>query len=816
MLAATGRRMLHMTYRGVDAVAHLSASSHRRMVTTTLRRAGNAKAGHGGLRRAALGALLAASSVAVGCVAVASVGRAQGTPPPPIGCGSSPCPTYFPTVTFAPSSRTITTGQMVAVTITACDSGSTTSESISAITQNGTNVTTHFDIIGGAAGSGPGGSCTALITATGTVSLGSGTTAVQATVIGVNSLNRDTTVGAGIYVYAPGTVGLTVVPHLALITVPHSTGGTASFTVKNTGTATDTVTLGALCGGAATGCAVSGTNPVVINAGDTTTGTLTFTGSSAAGAGDVRLGATKSSAPSASDTGETDITVTTLVAHGIQLNPVYPGSLREGGYCINVALRRGASVSCGDFRYAHALPVTKTFNRTRQPVLVYSSQTAHPFILVPALVTADTSHGTIDSVVVQLKSAGTVIDHVKLAGASFAHGITERVVVGANEEAAGSSIVSIVVTAATYSGVNVTNDSISGATEIESAHFSHLGRGWLLGGLEQLKFYGTGASAALFWTTGGGDVRYYQPTATRWLWRTDSLDRRDSVTYDSTKKTYTRHAEHGAQVVFDSLGRHTMTVNRLADTTKFAYTSATSTDIASLTLPDPAGDNTYQYQFTYDSAHSDYLQSVTAPGPTGARRTVTFSQNGSGQITGIQDPDGFSDSFQYSPASQFQTLISSFRDKRGIWTTIAYDSGLKVRTAVLDTVGLKVTETLIAQQSRGLNSVLAPDSAYSEAIDPLGHIRRVWLDRFGAPLRIRDAVGNVTLITRASSAYPGLATRLRKANGQILGATYDARGNVASITDSSTAVSGAYATTSFQWDGQWDIDTLTTSPLRIH
>ena len=123
-------------------------------------------------------------------------------------------------------------------------------------------------------------------------------------------------------------------------------------------------------------------------------------------------------------------------------------------------------------------------------------------------------------------------------------------------------------------------------------------------------------------------------------------------------------------------------------------------------------------------------------------------------------------------------------------------------------------DTLVAQQSRGLNAALVPDSAYGRNVDPNGNASLIWLDRFGGPLRILDPALSMTLITRGNSAYPGLVTRVRKASGQILGATYDGRGNIASVTDSSTANGSAYATTSYQWDGRWDIDTLTTLPLR--
>jgi RHS repeat-associated protein len=100
--------------------------------------------------------------------------------------------------------------------------------------------------------------------------------------------------------------------------------------------------------------------------------------------------------------------------------------------------------------------------------------------------------------------------------------------------------------------------------------------------------------------------------------------------------------------------------------------------------------------------------------------------------------------------------------------------------------------------------------------DTLDHAR-FWLDRFGAPRRIRNALGHETVLTRRNATYPALVTRVRYANGRVVSAEYDPRGNLLSSTDSSTyRVNGdgtrTYAVTRYAWHPTWDFLTRITLP----
>ena len=770
------------------------------------------------------------SGIALGCVALMSVPDVAGALPPnghPADCAATnTCMLVSPlSITISPNGGTFsgsTSVDTVSVTITWCDSSEVTI-STRQILVNGTNVTGSFSVSGLITGSG---GCHAEYTSTGKVTLPSGVAQVlKASVEGSgpnNTFITDSASATFTYTYTPVVVGLVVTADSASRTVATNAVTSAVFTVTNPGNVLDSVALTVACSaGVATGCSLSPSSPLSLPAGDSTHVTVNFTAGSVPGTGAIKLSGSVVGNTNVADFAETDVIVQGLVAHGVQLVNAGPGTLRDPGYCLEVAIRRGAAISCGDFRYVHALPSVRTYAKTRAPVLVYQSQTAHPFLIVPALVTADSTKAPFDSVVVQLKnSSGAVVDRVNLNGTPFAHQATQRVVLGYDNLTNGTSSATYSVVASSYptSHVSVPNDSTVGSGEIQSAHYAHLGRGWTIAGIEQLTIYGSGATAGLLWTSGDGDVRFYNPTATQFVWQTTMLDQRDSITFNSTTGFYTRHLPHGAQVMFNAAGRDSCTIDRLGHVTKFAYTTATGTDIDHITLPVPVTSDTnrYRYKFYYN-ASTAYLDSVSAPAPTGGIWKLVVTHDGGGQLTQLTDPDGSADLLQYSPT--LTTMVSSFRDKLGTWTTVSYDSALKVRTVVVDTADLsggtplRIAKTVIAQQSMGFHAALLPGVAHTTVVGPRNDTTRFWLDIYGGPTRTQDALGNVTLLYRTNGTYPGVVTRLRRANDQVLGATYDGRANLATETDSSTNLGGVFPTTTYHYTSAFDFVTLIDPPL---
>src|SRR5207245_2671987 len=103
--------------------------------------------------------------------------------------------------------------------------------------------------------------------------------------------------------------------------------------------------------------------------------------------------------------------------------------------------------------------------------------------------------------------------------------------------------------------------------------------------------------------------------------------------------------------------------------------------------------------------------------------------------------------------------------------------------------------------SQGL--IVAADTASAATVfdgprTDVGDTTRFWLDRFGAPRRIRNALGFETILTHGDARWPGLVTKIRYPGGRVVTDTFDTHGNVLSVTDSSKAPrNGRYATTRY-------------------
>jgi len=678
---------------------------------------------------------------------------------------------------------------------------------------NGADVSTQFAFV--TADSTPG--CSKHIRATQQLLLNAGTDSLRVDAVGGETY-YDTTKAT--YTFKPPPLyGISVIAAVGHINALAASSGSASFTVTNTGNATDTFTVVAACRGTGLAtCGAASPASAILASGSTQAVSVSYTMGTAVNAtGTIQVNAHRTNAPTTvADSGWTDVTVQTKSAHGVAVLAYNPNSLRDPGHCLDVAVRPGLAVTCGDLRFVHELPSVRTYNKVRTPALIYESQGAHPYILSTALVTADTSVGTIDSVVVKLHSGGVTVDHVNLPASAFAHGVTERTVLGEDQLSGGSSEVTYVVVATTYGHTGTTTtDSTTGFTAFQNNRFSNAGRGWAVAGLEHLQFYGTPPTGSLLWTTGGGDIRYYQPVSGHTdFWTTQQLDRVDTITYNTTTKHYTRLAPHRVQVVFDSLGRHIQTIDRLGYITTFVYrtTTSTSIDVDHITVPsNVAGGITYQFKY---NSTSGYLDAVWSPGASGVRMDSLY-RDGNNQVVKVVYPNGTHESIAYSGASNQASLISAIQDRRGMWTTIHYDTALKVKQVAVDTAGLNgagalnLTTLFTAQQSVGYHIALTPDSAYSIINGPRFDttITRIWLDQYGSPIRVRDAIGNETLLTKANAAFPALVTRMKTANQRVLGATYDSRGNLASETDSSHVLSGVYETTRYAFDQKWDFVT---------
>ena len=603
--------------------------------------------------------------------------------------------------------------------------------------------------------------------------------------------------------------GVTVTPTSPSVSrASGSTPYSEGFTVQNTGTAATSFTLSCEQTGVVTcGSVTAPASPVTIDAGASISAMVTYTVPTE-GTGTLALRAAHVWANGA---GTTNVTATTFTQQApvVAISDVNAGSTVERSLCLTVALGEGAAAECGDLRLVHALPSTRTMNRNRTPTLLYNSQFAHPYPLAAALVTLPPAALVPDSVTGILTIGGVERARGAWSGNEWSSGESRRIVLGFDGLGDASGIYDYTLEVRNWYGLSSQATTAGGSLAIVNRSTSPFGAGWWLAGYESLDV------ATMVWTGGDGSVRKYVPvTGMTNVWAAPGVDHPDTLRFDGT--VYTRYDKDSVWVQFSSTGQHVETRNRQKHATTFAHANGRLTLI---TLPVTSG-AAKTYAFAYDA--NDKLATVTAPGPGTPATRVTTVAVASGRVTSIRDPDNTL--VQFGHDAGWANRIATRTDRRGTVTTFGIDAGKKISQSSLNmgTGQPAIVTGLMALESRGVAGGGTPSSvdtatAYSRLDGPRTDVTDqtfFWLDRFGAPVRIVDALGNTTAIKRGGGTpdWPGLVTRVRYPNGQVMGAEYDSRGNPLKVTDSSTVSGGRYATRSYVWDPKWDEVTRITQP----
>ncbi len=309
---------------------------------------------------------------------------------------------------------------------------------------------------------------------------------------------------------------------------------------------------------------------------------------------------------------------------------------------------------------------------------------------------------------------------------------------------------------------------------------SRYGTGWSLVGVEELRLAQPGNK--ILWIGGDGSARVYRSAGTN-IWVAAAAAYRDTLVYDPATTTYTRTLRHGIKVKFNASGRHIQTVNRVGQATTFTW-SANNDTLKSITVP-PGGTGT-TYTLAYASGKLDKITD-----PAGRILDATITSN---RLAQLVDPDGSAQhtDFAYDAVGRMLGRTS----RRGFATRYAYVNGLRVTadSVRLDTtVATYAITTFAPWDEKGLaltptgNIAVDTTVAFSKIDGPrttVGDTAEFWIDRWGAPVKTRDPLGFVTLLTRGNSATPALVTRFQDAAGRVLLSFYNSRANPDSVKDS--------------------------------
>jgi YD repeat-containing protein len=445
--------------------------------------------------------------------------------------------------------------------------------------------------------------------------------------------------------------------------------------------------------------------------------------------------------------------------------------------CLTIALDAASAYECGNLRVVHDLPAVNAAGTVRAPVLYYNSVHASATLLLAADITLPPGGTMPDSVTADAFFGSSHHGRGRWDGAQWTGGATRRITFLVAAPSL-SGIWDITLEVSNWYGASRQVSTTTFPVPVVRRPDSPFGAGWWLAGLERLD------PTTKTVTGGNGTSRKYYPAGFD-VWVARTVDRADTLTKHGS--TYRRGLPGGGFVSYEeSKGRHISTQDRLGQTTHFNYSQDSL--LTSIELPGGAG----SYTFAWADGR---LAAITAPG----NRVTTLMHTGT-VLDSVRDPDNRTVAFSYSSGR-----MVSRTDRRGTVTMFSYGNHERLTGVMDDTAGFRYTRSFVPAEVRGfsgggLGVAVAPDSAYTLMVGPRPGVEtRFWVDRYGAPRRIRDAEGNVTELWRQNVAFPALVTKLTRPGGFTSTTQYDARGRVTSMTDSLPWADGRSPTTTVQW-----------------
>ncbi len=338
---------------------------------------------------------------------------------------------------------------------------------------------------------------------------------------------------------------------------------------------------------------------------------------------------------------------------------------------------------------------------------------------------------------------------------------------------------------------------------------SPFGAGWWLAGLERL-FILTDSNR--LWVGGDGSARLYTSASSN-LWVASNLDRPDTLRRAGSR--YSRRLRGGVIVGFNAGGLHDSTGNRLSHRTGFGYDTVSGVvRLRTISLPSQGGGQTYT--FNYDG--NNKLASVAAPG--GRTTTVWASAE---RVDSIRDPDNRATRFSYeSPSSK---RITARTDRRGTVTSYGYDAASKlwrvhvnlqpdsIRTGfrAREVIGLATATPKTATDTANVYTSFFGARNFATGNGYIAQETKFWLDRYGAPRRIVNPLGQQTIVRREEGQWLALVTEQQAPNGYLTRGRYDGRGNIAASIAVAPFGPGQDAMTRYHWVSKWDfVDSIVT------
>jgi RHS repeat-associated protein len=452
---------------------------------------------------------------------------------------------------------------------------------------------------------------------------------------------------------------------------------------------------------------------------------------------------------------------------------------QDRSLCLTSGAGEAAAAVCGDLIVSHGTPGYTTLGRERSLALVYNSHTAYPRPIVTAAVTQPAGVATPNAIYTELEVAGAI--RASATYSPWSSGITKQVGLGFDAAGWGTGVWPFTLRVQSqYSNV-VSTSTVTGKLLIVNRYDSEFGAGVWLAGVERILYQPDGS---MLWFGGDGSAKVYGAAGTN-QWVAPAGAFRDTLVYSPADTIYTRTLRHGVKVTFNPGGFHTRTINRTGQQTHFNWVSYR---LMSVTVP-PTGASGTTYTLAYDGAGK--LDRITDP----AGRVLDVAVTG-GVLDTIVDPDNRRTTFGYNGDRK----MTSRMDRRGFTTVYEYAKSHRL-TKVTVPAGRQLSDPAVAVTQLtawdeqglafGAGTQIAVDTAkaYTRILGPrfsptVSDTAAFWVDRWGAPTKIVNAIGATTTLLRGNVSYPALVTSVKFPNGRHVTMDYEpSRGNLALVRD---------------------------------
>jgi YD repeat-containing protein len=524
-------------------------------------------------------------------------------------------------------------------------------------------------------------------------------------------------------------------------------------------------------------------------------------------------------------------TFTGSVLAGVDVPEFHTGATMERSGCPVFGIVADLASECGSIRVSHAIPSVTTYGKTRTPMLVhYGDETLNTPIEVNFTLPAAAS--VPDSVRFDLYrvdpsgATGALLQSRAWPSGIFASGRSKRIGFLGLFPAPNTITRFEVNVVLRYGSQQLpAAPRIRGEVAYVNRVESPFGAGWWMAGLEQLvpgQYDGS-----VLWIDGDGSTRKYadtrrtRPSDGAEVFLTRDLDGPDSLLYYPASGTYARLLPHRAYTQFNGAGQHVLTVDRFGRVTSFQYGGSV---LSGITVPSPSGG----VQYTVQNNGSGIVTSITAPAIGGQQRVVQLVRkpNGNGTLSrGVERLIDWHGSASDTVSFTFQPWALDFSyasrtDRRGTTVTLGAETNAPTLADAWVSDGSGQSVHHHWRTPHGFLTFPGADPEpvgearyfYDGPRTDVGDTTSIWVDRWGAPVTIRNALGQTTAISRSNARFPALATSVTAPNGFLTTASYDGAGRILQQVAHGPYGDSRDAVTTYAYDGAWGDVTQVVGP----